>query len=145
MSERQDPSRRGVIRGSAAVGGGIATAALLAACGGPDGEGAGGSAAEADAAVSGSIPLTEVPVGGGAIVAATETVVTQPAAGEFFAFSSICTHQGCPVSQVTAEHIICPCHSSHYDTRTGEPVSGPANQALAPRTVTVTETEVEYS
>lgn len=142
MVERQDPSRRGVIRGSAAVGGGIATAALLAACGS---EGTQASNEQGDAAAGGAIALAEVPVGGGAIIAETETVITQPAAGEYFGFSSICTHQGCPVSTVTAEHIICPCHSSHYDTRTGEPVAGPADRALTPRTITVTETEVEYS
>lgn len=143
MNERYEPSRRGVIRGSAAVGGGIATSALLAACGSdaqqPTGDSVDG------AGVVGAIALAKVPVGGGAIIAETETVITQPAAGEYFGFSSICTHQGCPISKVTAEHIICPCHSSHYDTRTGEPVSGPANQALTPRNITVTETEVEYS
>ncbi|PPF46978.1 hypothetical protein C5B85_01480 [Pseudoclavibacter sp. AY1F1] len=143
MNERHEPSRRGVIRGSAAVGGGIATAALLAACG--SGEPQGGTGSDGAAAEGGAIALAAVPVGGGAIISETETVITQPAAGEYYGFSSICTHQGCPVSKVTAEHIICPCHSSHYDTRTGEPVSGPANQALAPRTITVTETEVEYS
>lgn len=143
MGGQQEPSRRGVIRGSAAVGGGIATAALLAACGSDDAQ---RTSEQGDASASaGAIALGEVPVGGGTIIADTETVITQPAAGEYFGFSSICTHQGCPVSQVTAEHIICPCHSSHYDTRTGEPVSGPANQALTPRTLTITETEVEYS
>ncbi|KAB1639636.1 Rieske (2Fe-2S) protein [Pseudoclavibacter terrae] len=142
MSERRDPSRRGVIRGSAAVGGGIATAALLAACGGDD---AGGQGTDATSTVSGAVAVGDVPVGGGVVIADTETVITQPAAGEYFGFSSICTHQGCPVATVTAEHIICPCHSSHYDTRTGEPVAGPADQPLTPRSITVTETEVEYS
>ncbi|MGO2749017.1 MAG: Rieske 2Fe-2S domain-containing protein [Pseudoclavibacter sp.] len=143
MNERYEPSRRGVIRGSAAVGGGIATAALLAACGSDDPQG--GTEPDGAAPEGGAIAIEEVPVGGGAIIAETETVITQPAAGEYYGFSSICTHQGCPVSKVTAEHIICPCHSSHYDTRTGEPVSGPADRALTPRTITVTETEVEYS
>ncbi len=114
---------------------------MLAACGATDD--AVGDAPES--VPSGSVPVADVPVGGGVVVDATETVITQPNAGEFFAFSSICTHQGCSVSRVTADHIICPCHSSQYDTRTGEPVAGPAPRALTPRTVTVTETEVEYS
>ena len=58
-------------------------------------------------------------------------MVTQPKDGEFFAFSSVCTHQGCQVTRVTEEAIICPCHSSHFSVTTGEVMSGPAEEPLA--------------
>ena len=57
-------------------------------------------------------------------------MVTQPTAGEFKAFSAICTHQGCVVGSVEEGAIICPCHLSHFDINTGDPVSGPAQQPL---------------
>ena len=43
----------------------------------------------------------DIPVGGGKIFADIQAVITQPTAGEFKAFSSICTHQNCPVADVT--------------------------------------------
>ena len=64
-------------------------------------------------------------------------VVTQPAAGEYKAFSKICTHQGCPVEQITDSEIICPCHQSHFSITDGAPVSGPAQEPLPAATVTV--------
>ena len=79
----------------------------------------------------------DIPVGGGVIVGSAEVVVTQPSEGEFKAFSSICPHQGCPVSQINDGVIICTCHNSHFDIATGDVVSGPARKGLAPRTVTV--------
>lgn len=79
----------------------------------------------------------DIPVGGGVIVGSAEVVVTQPSEGEFKAFSSICPHQGCPVSQIDDGVIICTCHNSHFDIATGDVVSGPARKGLAPRTVTV--------
>ena len=45
-------------------------------------------------------------------------------------FSSTCTHQGCTVSSVENGAIVCPCHGSRFDSRTGSPVQGPATQAL---------------
>lgn len=42
----------------------------------------------------------DVPVGGGAIFTDQQVVVTQPSEGDFKAFTAICTHQGCVVSNV---------------------------------------------
>ena len=49
---------------------------------------------------------------------------------ELFAFGDECTHEGCSLSEgrlgEEEETVICPCHESEFDLRTGEPVSGPA-------------------
>jgi ubiquinol-cytochrome c reductase iron-sulfur subunit len=49
------------------------------------------------------------------------------------AYSRICTHAGCPVSQYyDTEHILaCPCHQSTFDLAAGgRPTGGPATQPL---------------
>ncbi|MDO5503984.1 MAG: Rieske (2Fe-2S) protein [Actinomycetia bacterium] len=73
---------------------------------------------------------SDVPVGGGIIVGAVQTVITQPTAGEFKAFSSICPHQGCAVSSVEDDEIICPCHDSRFAISTGAVLTGPARTGL---------------
>ena len=78
----------------------------------------------------------DIPVGGGTIFPGSETVITQPAAGEFKAFSSICTHARCPVTEVT-DSINCLCHGSRFSLTDGSPLNGPATEALATKTVTV--------
>lgn len=72
----------------------------------------------------------DVPIGGGVIL--EEVVITQPTKGDYRGFSNVCTHQGCIVREVT-ETIDCFCHGAKYSLETGEPVSGPANVALASR------------
>ena len=75
-------------------------------------------------------------MGGGTIFAAGQAVITQPTAGQYKAFSSICTHAGCPVADVT-DTINCNCHGSKFSITDGSVVQGPATQPLAVRTVQV--------
>lgn len=126
--------RRQLLRGAAAGGGALAVGGLLAACAGESAGGAGGGSgagqATAGAAV-GSVEAAQVPVGGGIVLPGENVVITQPEAGEYRAFSAICTHQGCPVSSVEARGIKCPCHSSFFDPSSGAVVAGPAPTALS--------------
>lgn len=105
------------------------------------------AAADAAAAAEGApvASTADVPVGGGIIVAGAQTVVTQPTEGEFKAFSSICPHQGCPVTQIRDGHIVCPCHASAFDLSTGAVLSGPARSGLTEKTVTVEGGDISVS
>ncbi|XAS75193.1 Rieske (2Fe-2S) protein [Dermatophilaceae bacterium Sec6.4] len=94
----------------------------------------GGSAAGGQTAVT--VPVDEVPVGGGKILAKQAVVVTQPSAGVFKAFSAVCTHQGCIVAQIKDKMIGCPCHGSEFSITDGSVLNGPATTPLPAKTVT---------
>lgn len=126
------PTRRAVLGGGCAVG----AATLLWACG------EGGSVAtptrEADGALR--VPQADTAVGSSTYYPGTEAriIVTQPAEGRWHAFDATCPHQGCMVSGREDDgSLICPCHGSAFDPATGEPVGGPALEALTTRTVEV--------
>jgi Rieske Fe-S protein len=134
------PERRHVLRSAGLGAAVVAGTVVLSACGSstPDTRGAGdGGGAGASAGSAGTIPVVDVPVGGGLVVAADKVVVTQPTEGAFKAFDVTCPHQGCAVSTVTRDGIVCPCHGSVFDVATGERRSGPAQRGLAPRSITV--------
>lgn len=69
----------------------------------------------------------DVPVGSGVIVG--DVVITQPTAGDFQGFSSVCTHAGCTVSEVVGASINCPCHGSSFNLD-GTVAKGPAKRPL---------------
>jgi len=133
-------SRRTVISRGAAVTAALGTAGLLAACGNeaaagpgaPGGSGTGGGAATTD-----PIAVSDVPVGSGKIFPDRKIVVAQPAAGQFKAFSAVCTHGGCTVSKIEGNNIICPCHGGTYSLADGSVVSGPPPRPLATVAVAV--------
>ncbi|WP_418956250.1 Rieske (2Fe-2S) protein [Streptomyces tritici] len=79
----------------------------------------------------------DIPVGGGRIFPDRKVVVTQPTAGEFKAFSAICTHQRCTVSKVANGTIDCPCHGSKFAVADGAVEAGPATRALPAARITV--------
>jgi len=147
----EDPrglTRRRVLQGAAGVGVIGVAGTVLAACSGdeptttPTGDAS--TPAETGSAASGAIAGTaDVPVSGGLVVESPDAIViTQPAEGEFKAFSAICTHQQCTVATITDNVIMCPCHGSTYDASTGEPTGGPAPSALTPIEITVDGDEI---
>jgi Rieske Fe-S protein len=129
---RPDPAASSpVSRRTLLVGAGLAAVALggLSACGGDSPTPQGGSGPV-------SAKTSDIPVGGGTIFADAKTVITQPTAGTFKAFSSICTHAGCPVAEVT-DSINCNCHGSKFSLADGSVTAGPAQSPLPAKTVTV--------
>ena len=80
---------------------------------------------------------SEIPVGGGKIFEGRKVVVTQPRAGTFKAFSAVCTHQGCLVTEVDNGTIICPCHGSAFKIADGSVAQGPAGRPLASKRIKV--------
>lgn len=133
-------TRRTVLRGAV-----VASAVpFLAACGGDStGDDSGkDSTPSSDDSVStdaGGVVATtaDVPEGGGLILDDPQIVITQPAAEEFKGFSSICTHQGCPVDNVTDGTINCTCHGSQFSIEDGSVVDGPAPSPLPEQKLTV--------
>ncbi len=120
-------TRRTTLTGTAALGVGLP---LLAACGGSDSAADDSSSADQPKAGAELGTTSDVPVGGGKIYADEKVVVTQPTDGDFKAFSSICTHQGCPVTEISGGTINCTCHGSKFSIDDGSVVNGPATSGL---------------
>ena len=144
-------TRRGMLAGVGLVG----LAGALTACGAASGSAppaATASAATGTAPAGSSAPAAgassapagnaltstgKIPVGGGEVFTGPQVVVTQPTAGEFTAFSAVCTHMGCLVNQVSGGTIDCPCHGSQYSISTGDVVAGPAPSPLPAKQIKV--------
>ncbi|MEU2165374.1 Rieske (2Fe-2S) protein [Streptomyces chengbuensis] len=143
-------ARRTVVRAGAA-GALVVTAAGCSRYGEEDGggtpppptpEGTGGPTRPQ---APGGTPLgttSEVPEGGGKVFKAEKVVVTQPTAGEFKAFSAVCTHQGCLVGKVANGTIDCPCHGSAFAAEDGAVLKGPATRPLGEKRITVSGGEI---
>jgi len=86
-----------------------------------------------------SVATSKVPVGSGVILDDADYVVTQPSKGNFKAFSKICTHMKCPVTEVDGRNIVCRCHGSQYSIKDGSVTNPPANDPLAESKVEVFE------
>jgi Rieske Fe-S protein len=80
---------------------------------------------------------SDIPVGGGKVFEGKKVVVTQPQAGTFKAFSAVCTHQGCLVTEVEDGTIVCPCHGSAFKIADGSVANGPASRPLAAKKIRV--------
>ena len=140
-----------ISRKTAIIGGGaVLTAAALSACttygkapspapadGSPP---AGATAPEAGAAALAT--TADVPVGSGLIV--DGVVLTQPSAGVFKGFSTVCPHAGCSVSKIADGTIDCPCHGSKFNLD-GTVAKGPASKPLEPKRIVVQGSSIVLS
>jgi Rieske Fe-S protein len=100
--------------------------------------------AKQGAKVTGTVlgAASDIPVGGGKIYATAKVVVTQPARGQYKAFSAICTHVGCTMSEVADGTIDCPCHGGQFKITNGAVVAGPPPRPLPARPVKVVNGQV---
>ena len=125
-----------------AVGVVAVAGAGLTACGSePDkavGEAVSDAASSAAGAAKDLAKKADIPVGGGKVFDSAKVVVTQPTEGDYKAFSAVCTHQGCNVSEVRDGTINCPCHGSRYSITDGSVVRRPAQEPLPTYAVTRT-------
>ncbi len=62
--------------------------------------------------------------------------MTQPASGEFKAFSAVCTHKGRAVDKVAGGTIDCPCHGSKFNLD-GTVAHDPATKLLESKAIWV--------
>ena len=76
--------------------------------------------------------VADIPAGGGLVLKDQKLVLCKDAGGKVSAFSAICTHQGCVVTDVADGTINCACHGSKFDAASGERVAGPAKDPLPP-------------
>ncbi|MFG2313256.1 Rieske (2Fe-2S) protein [Streptomyces sp. NPDC048566] len=123
MTGRPSASRRTVLRGAALT----PVAGLgLAACSG--GNGGGASAAPTAPVVLGA--ESEVARGGAELYRDRNVVVSRADDDALTAFSSICTHAGCAIDRLDGTTLVCPCHGSEFDARTGKVLRAPATEPL---------------
>jgi nitrite reductase/ring-hydroxylating ferredoxin subunit len=123
------PTRRTILLAAGA-------AALTAGCGG-SGDDSDSSLSVATSAGQELAKTSDIPVGGGKIFADEEIVVTQPKKGEFKAFTNICTHQRCPVANVSGGTINCSCHGSRFSIADGSVANPPATRPLPEKKIAV--------
>jgi nitrite reductase/ring-hydroxylating ferredoxin subunit len=114
-------SRRSVLKGAALAGAGLG----LAAC---SPTGTPRSAVPTTPEALGT--ASAVPVGGAKLYREQRVVVSCPAQGQYKAFSAVCTHEGCVLTEVHGTVGECPCHGSRFDVMTGQVLQGPASKPL---------------
>ena len=126
------------------LGAGVLGVAAIAVAGCSSGSGDSGNSSSSSS--SGSLAKTsDIPEGGGKIFASEKVVVTQPSSGTYKAFSAVCPHQGCTVSSISGDAIVCPCHGSKFKISDGSLISGPAKTGLTTKQVTVSGTEIKLA
>jgi Rieske Fe-S protein len=131
-------TRRSVL----AAAGAASAAVTLAACGSGESSGgdenAGGDGGSEGGGAKGELgDAADIPEGGGMIFKEQKVVVTRPSGSDYKAFSAVCTHKGCSVSEVKGGTINCPCHDSKFDISDGSVKGGPATKPLPPAKVSV--------
>ncbi|WSQ07642.1 Rieske (2Fe-2S) protein [Streptomyces sp. NBC_01231] len=139
------PSRRTVVASLGAAG----LAVALTACGSDDDAsgssteqgadtGSGGTDAGAGTGAAAALAKTsDIPEGGGKVFSDEKVVVSQPKAGDYKAFSTICTHRDCPMTDLKDDVLSCSCHGSQFSVTDGSVKKGPATEPLAAKQITV--------
>ncbi|MGI5373855.1 Rieske (2Fe-2S) protein [Streptomyces sp. CA-251387] len=140
-----NPSRRTVVAAVGAAG----LAVALTACGSDDdasgssteqGAGAGATTEAGGSSGAGGAALaktSDIPEGSGKVFSDEKVVVSQPTAGEYKAFSTICTHRKCPMTDLAGDTITCACHNSQFSVLDGSVKKGPATEPLEAKQISV--------
>ncbi|MGW0078346.1 Rieske (2Fe-2S) protein [Streptomyces cellulosae] len=129
MSARPAATRRTVLRGAALTP--VAGLGLTACRAGGDDRGA---------PLSEHVelgPESEVAAGGAKLYRDHNVVVSRGADGALTAYSTVCTHAGCPINKLDGTRLVCPCHGSEFDAGTGKVLREPAVAPLQPLAVEV--------
>lgn len=76
-----------------------------------------------------------------------EDVAVANIEGEYFAFGDVCTHRQCSLSEGDLEDtsVVCVCHGSTFDIRTGEVLAPPATEPIPVYEVRVEAGELQIS
>ena len=67
--------------------------------------------------------------------------------GSLYAFDDTCPHRQCSLAEGELEDttIVCPCHGSEFDVRTGELLNGPAQDPVDHYDLTVEGGEIQIA
>jgi 3-phenylpropionate/trans-cinnamate dioxygenase ferredoxin subunit len=78
------------------------------------------------------------------IVRGREIALARLHDGSWVAFDNACTHEDCPLAEgdLVGERIVCVCHSSAFDVRTGEVLEGPAEEPISVYPVRIEDGEL---
>ncbi|CAM5709562.1 Rieske 2Fe-2S domain-containing protein [Streptomyces afghaniensis] len=146
VQPKSGPSRRTIVAAAGAAGLTVA----LTACGSEDkasdssteqGGGAtndgGGASTGAGAGGAALAKTSDIPEGSGKIFKDEKVVVSQPTAGDYKAFSTICTHRDCPMVDLKDDIISCTCHGSRFSVLDGSVKKGPAVEPLEAKKISV--------
>ena len=90
----------------------------------------GAEEAASQESVDGLASVDDIPVEGGVVISDPPVVLVQPTSGDFKGFSAVCPHQGCLMSSVESNEILCPCHRSQFSATDGSVITGPAAEGL---------------
>jgi len=97
--------------------------------------------------LSGSAGKADLPANAGRVVpfGSEPAIVIRTPAGEYRAFTAVCTHLQCTVQyRADLQHIWCACHNGHYDL-TGRNIAGPPPRPLEAYDVQVRDGELVVS
>ena len=85
------------------------------------------------------------PALGAVVVEGREIALARLDDGSWTAFDNDCTHEECPLSEgdLDGYRIVCYCHSSEFDVRTGEVLEGPAEEPITVYPVRVEDGEIQ--
>jgi nitrite reductase/ring-hydroxylating ferredoxin subunit len=123
MPRRPSATRRTVLRAAAVT----PVAGLgAAACSSGGGTPVAGPTAPVEVGAA-----AEIAEGGAQLYQDQNVVVSRAADGTLKAYSSVCTHGGCAINKLRGTTLVCPCHGSEFDARTGEVLQAPATEPLA--------------
>ena len=69
---------------------------------------------------------------GAVVVDGLEIALARLDDGGWAAFDNACTHEECPLAEgeLAGDRIVCYCHSSAFNPRTGQVLEGPAEEPL---------------
>lgn len=64
------------------------------------------------------------------VVVKDQKVLLANVNGNYYAIGDVCMHRGCQLSkgELEGETVICPCHGSTYDLKTGNFLKGPTKK-----------------
>ncbi|MEV8021508.1 Rieske (2Fe-2S) protein [Streptomyces sp. NPDC086554] len=131
------PARRTVLRAAALV---PAAGFGITACSSSDDEGRSNRSAPTAPVDLGK--SDDITVGASKLYKDENVVVSRISDDEYKAFSTICTHERCPINKLEGHKLTCPCHGSQFDATNGKVLHAPAVAPLSELPVKVEDGKI---